>query len=616
MSGLLEKAKRQFHRGDLKIAQATLGRAIREDRSNPEAHILLATIHEQQGDLEEAARIFAAVIPLTANLKREVAFRAAQHYLSVGRSDGALGALVALHGAMPDDRDVNHSICALLREAGRYPEAIPFALKLSTIGTDFDNWLNAGIVLSGMDMNDIAYPLLQKAQTAKPDERLAVSELFWCAANLCDFPVSDAMQATLEAAYASEGDKADTRENVFRALTWSGNEAYHAKTAWRTAEVMFPPVNPVRPPLGQVEGRRIRIGYVSCDFFDHATMALFAGVLEAHDRERFEVFGFCHTAAGNRHGAMRERFLAGVEHYVDILGLDDAAAAASISAAGIDILVDLKGFTQGNRLGIFCRRPAPIQVTYLGFPGSVAGVGIDYALTDAIVTPEGSAPHYAETLLRLPFAYQCNDNSRAPVSRTGARAEHGLPVDAVVFSAFHQAPKIRSDVFAAWISILKDVPGSVLWLADQKPEVRDNLRKAAHAAGIEPDRLVFAEKRPLDAHLARLAEADIALDTAPYNGHTTTSDALWAGVPVLTWKGTSFAGRVSESLLAAVGLPELVANDINGFGRLAVELAQDGPRQARLRQHLIDARATASLFDTAGTTRAIEAHFERLCRPA
>ncbi len=613
MSGLLEKAKRQFNRGDLKIAQATLGRAIREDRRNPEAHILLATIHEQQGDLEEAARTFASVIPLTPNLKREVAFRAAQHYLSVGRSDGALSALVSLHGAMPDDRDVNHSICALLREAGRYSEALPFAAKLAKIGTDFDNWLNAGIVLSGMDMPELAYPLLQKAQAAKPDERLAVSELFWCAANLCDFPVVEAMQAKLEAAYAAEGDKADTRENAFRALTWSGDEAYHARTARRTAEVMFPPVNPVRPPLAEKAERRIRIGYVSCDFFDHATMALFAGVLEAHDRDRFEVFGFCHTAAGNRQGTMRERFLNAVEHYVDILDLDDEAAAAAISAAGIDVLVDLKGFTQGNRLGIFCRRPAPVQVTYLGFPGSVAGVGIDYALTDATVTPEASAPHYAETLLRLPFAYQCNDNSRAPVARSGNRADHGLPADAIVFSAFHQAQKIRADVFAAWMGILKDVPGAVLWLADQKPAVRDNLRKAAQAAGIEAERLVFAEKLSLDAHLARLAEADIVLDTAPYNGHTTTSDALWAGVPVLTWKGTSFAGRVSESLLSAVGLPELVANDINGFGRLAVELAQDGPRLARLRQHLLDARVTASLFDTAGTTRAIEAHFERLC---
>lgn len=612
MTALLDKAKSQFNRGEFKIALATLRRLIEKERRNAEAHILAATIHEKQGNAAEAARFYAAAVPLTATLKREVAFRAARHFLDLGAGDKALAALLAAWPAHEDDADLAHSILSLLREAGAYEEGLPFARKLAAVGRDFGNFLNAGIVLSGLGLYEEAFPLLLKAEAERPDERLAVSELFWTAANLCDFAVSEAMRHKLEAAYAAEGDAADIRENAFRALVWSGDPAYHLAAARRTAEVLFPPVSPGRPPRLPVAGRRIRIGYVSCDFFEHATMALFLGVLEAHDRDRFEVFAFCHTAAANRHGPVRARFEAAVEHLVDILPLDDDAAAAAVSAAGIDILVDLKGFTQGNRLGLFCRRPAPVQVTYLGFPGSVAGVGMDYAVVDAIVAPEGSERFFDEALLRMPQSYQSNDNRRPRVGREGPRAAHGLPEDGVVFAAFHQAQKIRADSFAGWCAVLSAVPGSVLWLMQQSPATADNLRAAAAAHGIDPARLVFAAKLPIDAHLARLAHADLALDTAPYNGHTTTADALWCGVPVVTHRGTAFAGRVSESLLSAVGLPELVAEDRDGAVALAIALAGDAGRRQALRERLIAARDTAPLFDTAGFTRALEDHFTRL----
>lgn len=612
MSALLDKAKQQFNRGDYKIALATLRRLISQEKRNPDGYILAATIHEQQGNREQAAAFYADAIPLTPTLKREVGFRAASHFLAIGLGERALAALVALHRFLPDDADVNHGICSILREAGRYPEAAPFALKLAAIGTSFDNLLNAGIVLSGLGRYEEAYPALLKAHAENPDERLALSELFWCAGNLCDFAIADALQARIEQAYRREGPAADIRENAFRAVTWSADEAYHAAVARRTAAALFPPVAETAATPPSVAGRRIRIGYVSADFCEHATMALFAGVLESHDRTAFEIFGICHTPENARHGAMRARFLQSVDHCVDILALNDDAAAEKIRQSGIDILVDLKGFTQGSRLGIFCRRPAPVQVTYLGFPGSVAGVGIDYALTDAIVTPDSSIPHYQEKLLRLPASYQCNDAGREPVSRTGTRAEHGLPDAAMVFSSFNQAQKIRGPVFAAWMRILAGVDGSVLWIGDQLPAIRANLQKAAAAAGIDPARIVFAAKKPMAEHLRRLTQADIGLDTAPYNGHTTTSDALWCGVPVLTWKGTSFAGRVSESLLRAVGLPELVAADIDGFVHSAIALAHDRDRLSGLHDHLIAARRTAPLFDTMALTRAIEAHFRQL----
>lgn len=377
--------------------------------------------------------------------------------------------------------------------------------------------------------------------------------------------------------------------------------------------MLLPPVAPAPVFDTFVEGKEpdiIRVGYVSCDFYDHATMSLLAGVLEAHDRDRFEIFAFCHTPKSRRDDAMHERMLDTVDYYVDILEKSDAEAVELIRGLGIDVLVDLKGFTQGSRLGIFCRRAAPIQITWLGYPGSVTGAGIQYAITDHIVTPDTSIPFYQEKLLRLPGSYQCNDGARERVARQGRRSDHGLPEDAVVFCSFNQAAKIRSPVFESWMRILGAVENSVLWLYPLEARAQDNLRRAAVAHGIAPDRLVFAPLASMAEHLRRLPQADIALDTGPCNGHTTTSDALWAGVPVVSFRGTSFAGRVSESLLNAVGLRELVADDLAACEAMAIALARDSARLAALRSHLIAARDTAPIFDTEELTRQIEALFQ------
>lgn len=615
LTALLDKAKQAFNRGDHAVALKALARLMEREKRNADARILTAMVHEKLGDRAAAGLYLAGAIDLASARRRDVAFRAASHFLAVNDNQSALAALLKLHAHMASDSDVNHSICSLYREAGRYAEALPFARHLADHGSSAGNFLNAGIVLSGLGHYEEAYPALLKAYAANPTERLALSELFWCAANLCDFSLSATLQSELEAAYAREGDQADIRENAFRALTWSGDEAYHALCARRTAQVLLPQLSPHRPqPRKRTPEEPLRIGYVSADFCEHATMALFAGVLEAHDRDRFQIYGICHTPQQARTGNHRARFLASVDHYIDILDLDDQAAAELIRTLELDILVDLKGFTQSSRLGIFSRRPAPVAITYLGFPGSVPGAGIDYALTDAVVTPAASELHYEERLLRLDPCYQSNDDRRPPVARTGNRAAHGLPKDAIVFCSFNQTQKIRGPVFAAWMQILSAVDGSVLWLLDHQGLARTNLEKAASDAGVDPNRLIFAPKMPMTDHLARLAEADIALDTAPYNGHTTTSDALWCGVPVLTWHGSSFASRVSESLLRAVGLPELVATDIQEFVRLAVELAQDKDRHIRLRQTLLEARKSAALFDTKALTRQIEAHYEAVTR--
>ncbi|WP_051558840.1 O-linked N-acetylglucosamine transferase, SPINDLY family protein [Allorhizobium undicola] len=604
-TALIQTAKQEFLRGAHQQALALANQAIAAGSTEAEAYIVAASAHEAMGARLEAAPLFVFAMAKAPALSRQLGFRAVAHYVEAGKPQLAIPVLSNLLQANPEDLDALHTLCSLYREAEDYHAARPHALKLAVLGRDFDNWLNAGIIFLGTGDHTAALPLLAAAHAARPGDRLALTEYFWCAINLCDFPLVRQLQARLEAAYAADGETLDIRENVFRSLQWSGDEAYHVLSAINTARQRIGRAAPRRPYRGR-SSSRLRIGYVSADYCDHATLALFAGVLEAHDRERFEIFGICHTPAPLRKGALRQRFLDAIDHYVDILALGDDDAARMIAALDLDILVDLKGFTRDHRLGIFARRPVPIQVTYLGFPGSVAGVGIDYAITDAIVTPDSARPFYAETLFTLPDSYQCNDSRRLPVLREGSRSAFGLPEEGFVFCSFNQAVKIRPEVFDAWMSALEAVPGSVLWLIDMVDTAKNNLRRAATERGIDPARLIFAPKLPMDAHLQRLCHADLALDTSPYNGHTTTADALWAGVPVVTFKGSSFASRVCESLLNAVGLRELVAEDLQAFGRLAAELAQDGNRLSRLRHHLYAARQTAPLFDTSRFTRNFE----------
>ena len=295
MAALLEKAMQQYQRGDLKIALATVRRLLEKERRNVNGYLLAGTIHEQQGNLLEAARFFADAVPLSPDRKRDIGLRAALHYVNGGAPGKALSCLLGLHPLMPDDPDVNHGICSLLREAGNYEDALPFAARLAERVTSLSNLLNAALVLVGTDHHVRALPLLRRALEMQPGERLALSELFWAAANLCDLDLADRLQKELEAAYAREGAAMDIRENAFRSILWSGDEAYHRKTALRTAEMLFPPVL-ARKPLSPVTGRRIRIGYVSGDFHDHATLSLFNGVLEAHDRARLEACHFWPTA--------------------------------------------------------------------------------------------------------------------------------------------------------------------------------------------------------------------------------------------------------------------------------------------------------------------------------
>ncbi len=349
---------------------------------------------------------------------------------------------------------------------------------------------------------------------------------------------------------------------------------------------------------------RIRLAYVSADFRDHPVPILIVGLFERHDRARFAVTGISLNPADD--SAMGRRIRAAFDRHVDASGMNDRAIAELMRAHEIDVAVDLSGFTHGNRTAIFAHRPAPVQVNYLGYPGTMGAPYIDYIVADACVIPATERGAYAEQVVHLPHSYQANDSRRAIAERTPTRAEAALPETGFVFCCFNKNYKIAPDTFDVWMRLLRQVEGSVLWLLESNEAATRNLRREAERRGVDAGRIVFAPRVRPDEHLARHRLADLFLDTLPYNAHTTASDALWAGLPLLTCTGGTFAGRVAASLLGAAGMPELVTSTYAEYETLALKLATTPALLAEVKAKLAGNRAACKLFDTALFTRHIE----------
>ena len=373
----------------------------------------------------------------------------------------------------------------------------------------------------------------------------------------------------------------------------------------RTFASGFPAV--ASPPHQKHAREKIRIGYVSGEFREQATAILMAGLYERHDRGRFEVTAIDNGDADN--SAMRQRLEKAFDHWIDIGKLGDDDAAAAVRAAGIDILVNLNGYFGKPRMGLFARRPAPIQVSYLGFPATLGAPYIDYLIADGTVIPPDQHRFYDEKIVTLPGCYQVNDDRGRPMAPPPTRTEAGLPQTGFVFCNFNQSYKLTPDLFAGWMRILDQVPGSMLWLLEGPAPLAGNLRRRAEAAGIDGARIVFAPDHSPDRHLARLSLADLFLDGLPYNAHTTASDALWAGVPLVTRRGKAFAGRVAACILTAAGLPGLIAETQEDYEALAVRLAHD-PAALRAAKP----RRGSELFDTDLFRRRIEAAYSQMWR--
>lgn len=435
---------------------------------------------------------------------------------------------------------------------------------------------------------------LEKGRGEQPSTRV---NLFHARQHLCEWDRFDALrEEVLEPALAWDSKGLSPSPFPFLSMPVTISAEEHLRLARHHARsIEAQVVEPFTHGAPQ-DKKRLKVGYVSADFHNHATAHLMLGLFARHDRDQFEIY--CYSAGPEDDSSYRRRIRSDSDYFVDISRLNAAEAARLMHEDGIDILIDLKGYTRDSDPLIFAYRPAPIQVTWIGYPGPLGADFIDYVLTDKVVTPPPMQEWYTERFVYLPNCYQVNDSEQAIADDKPTRAECGLPDEGFVFCCFNTPYKIEPMIFGHWMEILKAVPGSVLWLIGGSDRSRSNLIKEAEARGVDGERLIFASRMPKDQHLARHRLADLFLDSFYYNAHTTASDALWAGLPVLTCPGEHFASRVGASLLEAVGMPELIMATFEDYKAEAIRLARKPKALTAIRKKLADKRLTTPLYDT------------------
>ncbi len=566
----------QAHRklGDLRDAEAAARRAYELDPESLLACKLVAMSLVEQRRHAEAVAVFAS---LPATVQRDHDFHCAygESLYWLDRYADSCEQFILSFTCKPDHAPAHARLSASFKQLGMHEEA---AECLRTV-----------MLLQPWDAQGLGNLIFQKLQACRWDTL---------------------EQDTTELTRLITDDH-PPHTNPFGYLMLDTTGPQQRRVAEISASFEFGGIEPLaadtRAP--RPAGERLRIGYVSADFQHHATAMLMTEVLERHDRSRFEVFLYsCGSDDGSQ---FRRRVMQASEHWVDVAECSDHDLAKRIRADGIDIAIDLKGYTRNTRLHVFARRPAPIQVSWLGYPGTCATTFIDYIIGDPVVTPAHAQADFSECIAQMPVSYQPNDRQR-PLGQSVPRAALGLPDDAFVFCCFNNNYKITPAIFERWCRLLQAVPGSVLWLFEANPQATSNLLREAAQLGIDASRLVFAPFVSQAKHIARLPAADLFLDTLPCNAHTTASDALWAGLPMITCEGETFAGRVASSLLRAVGCEELVTHSFDEYQALAEALARDPDRLRSIRERLAAQRMTSPLFDSERFARDLEALYVRM----
>jgi protein O-GlcNAc transferase len=541
------------------------------------------------GRLAEADALYAQALALKPDLVEAHNNRGAIRQMA-GDWDGALACYDGALRLRPDyvEALANRGNCLI--QLRRWPDALAAFDRTLQLSPGRVSALNgrAG-TLSKLKRFPEALAAYGQLHAANRQNPYALGGMLVAAMQMCDWDSGEKLRPAVEAGVAD----GTAIVPPFLFLGFSGDPALQLRCAQNAITELG---LPVLPPLWRGERydhQRLRIGYLSADYCQHPVALLLAKVIEGHDRARFEVLGF--STGPDDGSAIRGRMAKAFDQFIDLRGRGAAESAGLIRRLEVDILVDLTGHTEGDHFAILNYRPAPVQVNWLGYPGTDGAPSLDYILADRVVAPPGHEPFFAEKIVRLPDCYFPTAYEPCPPAPT--RAEVGLPQTGFVFASFNNSWKITREVFAAWMRLMKVVPGSVLWLLDANDAFRDNLRRAASAAGLDPARLIFAPRTDADSHLARQQLADLMLDTSPYNGHMTTSDALWVGVPLVTMLGTAFAGRVAASQLETLGLSELITPSLEDYETLALALAKDPARLAALRARLAAARASSPLFD-------------------
>jgi predicted O-linked N-acetylglucosamine transferase (SPINDLY family) len=579
-------------------AEVAWRRALALDPSLAEARLGLGRLNAARGDLPAALREFSGAHKLRPQ-DPAIALMGARELDDAGGQAPAIELLGAALGALPDNADLQDALGKLLHRAGRHADARAcYERALASDPDRPETHLNLGHALESLGSYAAANESFERSLALRPEHPDALAGLASCALRTCEW---ERARAAIERLAPLQDGLQSLHPFLMLASDVSPDTL--ARTAQQRARLCFTqPRNPVAP----YRHERLRLAYVSPDFREHAVAHCLAGVIARHDRHQFEIIGV--SLAATDASEVGARLTAAFDDLIDGSSLSDAALAALLRSREVDIAVDLAGFTSGGRPGIFAARAAPVQVSFLGFPGTTGADFMDFLVADSVVLPAEDDAHYTERALRLPDAYLPFDCDRPIPQLAPARSAAGLPEQGFVFCAFNQPYKITQQMFALWLELLGAVPQSVLWLRDAASQTAARLRATARHHGVQPERLVFAPfLESLDQHVARLPLADLFLDTLPYNAHSSAAEALWAGVPVITCRGRTFAGRVGASLLAAAGLPELICSDLAEYRRRALELASSPARLADVRTRLAAGRGRAPLFDTARYTRNLEA---------
>lgn len=660
--------------GELIQAQAVYQQVLRLNPDHFEVLHLLGVLAYQQKHYEVAVDLIGRAISLHAK-NANFYYNRANALVELGRNEEALAGFDAALKLLPEFADAFNNKGLLLLATGHIEDALPCMQEVVRIRPNsYIAHFNLGNVAAGARRFDAAIEAYNQSIALSPEfaqaftnRGSAKSALGLLANAVEDFNTAIRLSPTLVEAYVNRGNAQEKMKNSVEAMesfssayainqsfpylagtlfnaknllcdweAYEQNRLYLLESVKQGAQVAYPftvlaltddPAiqqkaaatwmsnkHPLRTDLGEVPKRerkeKIRVGYYSADFHNHATAYLMAELFELHDKSRFELIAF--SFGPDRRDEMRSRLEHAFDQFIDVRHMSDIEVAKYSRELNIDIAIDLKGYTQDHRSSIFAYRAAPVQVNYIGYPGTMSAEYMDFVIADRVVIPESHKHYYTEKIVFLPNSYQVNDRQRKISDRVFTRQEFGLPEEAFVFCCFNSSYKITPDVFSVWMVLLNQIPSSVLWLLKDSDMVCENLRQDAIRFGIDPNRLIFASRERLDDHLKRQQLADLFLDSWPVNAHTTASDALWAGLPVLTCLGNSFASRVAASLLSAVGLPDLIKENESDYVSHAIYLAQNPESLKNIRNQLAKNLAEAPLFDTRLYVKHLETSFEKM----
>lgn len=587
-------------------AAQLLSKAVASKPTNADAHNNLGNVLRDLGQYDESLACYERAL----HLKRDYADAYNNRGIVLRDLRRFAEALASYDRALrikPDFAEAYNNRGVVLKDMDRSEEALASYEHAIKRKPDYaEAYLNRGNAWCDLKRFGPALASYGYALKVKPDHEFLFGTWLHTKMRVCDWADYQNSIAALTRKITA-GEKATP---LFSFLALSDSLPLQRKAAEIMVRERYPATQ-VLPAIAKYPRHgKIRIGYFSADFHSHATSYLMAGLFEMHDRAKFELIAF--SFGPDKNDPMRKRVAAAFDRFIDVRNQSDQAVAQLSRSLEVDIAVDLKGFTQDSRPGIFACRAAPLQVSYLGYPGTMGAEYMDYLIADATLISAAEHRHYAEKIVYLPNSYQVNDATRPISDAVFTRETLGLPDAGFVFCCFNNNHKITPGTFDGWMRILRQVEGGVLWLLEDNAAVAGNLRREAVLRGVNGERLIFAKRMPLAEHLARHRAADLFLDTLPYNAHTTASDALWAGLPVLTCRGGSFAGRVAASLLKAIQVPELIATSQQAFESTAVALTRDAERLQQIKQRLAANRLTAPLFDTASFTKHIESAYSQM----